>query len=146
MVAIFSWPQCVKITIHNDAMTWKPFLQYWPYVCRIHWPLLDSPNKRSIMQSFNGFFVVEPQQTVEQTVELLVIWDAMMLTWCHWCNWVIRGGRFKNAYELLNLRALKISILYKNHAFQCMSMISVWNFKGYLWNSTQNILPIHWKM
>ena len=21
----------------------------------------------------------------------------------------------------------------------------VWNFKGYLWNSTQNILPIHWK-
>ena len=22
----------------------------------------------------------------------------------------------------------------------------VWNFKGYLWNSTQNILPIHWKM
>ena len=22
----------------------------------------------------------------------------------------------------------------------------MWNFKGYLWNSTQNILPIHWKM
>ena len=22
----------------------------------------------------------------------------------------------------------------------------VWNFKGYLWNSTQNISPIHWKM
>ena len=22
----------------------------------------------------------------------------------------------------------------------------VWNFKGTLWNSTQNILPIHWKM
>ena len=22
----------------------------------------------------------------------------------------------------------------------------VWNFKGYLWNSTQNILPIHWKV
>ena len=33
------------------------------------------------------------------------------------------GGRFKNAYELLNLRALKISMLYKNHIFQCMSMI-----------------------
>ena len=30
------------------------------------------------------------------------------------------GGRFKNAYELLNLRALKISMLYKNHIFQCM--------------------------
>ena len=22
----------------------------------------------------------------------------------------------------------------------------MWNFKGYLWNSTQNILPIYWKM
>ena len=22
----------------------------------------------------------------------------------------------------------------------------MWNFKGTLWNSTQNILPIHWKM
>ena len=21
-----------------------------------------------------------------------------------------------------------------------------WNFKGYIWNSTQNIIPIHWKM
>ena len=30
------------------------------------------------------------------------------------------GGRFKNTYELLNLRALKISKLHKNHIFQCM--------------------------
>ena len=35
----------------------------------------------------------------------------------------ISGGRFKNAYELLNLRALKISILYKIHIFQCMGKI-----------------------
>ena len=40
-----------------------------------------------------------------------------------------RGG----TYELLKLRALKLSTLYKN-------------FKGSLRNSTQNILPIHWKM
>ena len=33
------------------------------------------------------------------------------------------GGRFKNAYELLNLRALKISMLYKNCIFQCMGNI-----------------------
>ena len=32
-------------------------------------------------------------------------------------------GRFKNVYELLNLRALKISMLYKNHIFQCMGKI-----------------------
>ena len=33
------------------------------------------------------------------------------------------GGCFKNAYELLNLRALKISMLYTNHIFQCMGKI-----------------------
>ena len=33
------------------------------------------------------------------------------------------GGRFKNAYELLDLRALKISMLYKNRIFQCMGKI-----------------------
>ena len=33
------------------------------------------------------------------------------------------GGRFKNEYELLNLRALKISMLYENHIFQCMGKI-----------------------
>ena len=33
------------------------------------------------------------------------------------------GGRFKNTYELLNLRVLKISKLHKNHIFQCMGKI-----------------------
>ena len=31
-------------------------------------------------------------------------------------------------------------------AFNVCARYFVWNFKGYLWNSTQNILPIHWKM
>ena len=29
-------------------------------------------------------------------------------------------GRYKNAYELINLRALKFSALYKNRIFQCL--------------------------
>ena len=33
------------------------------------------------------------------------------------------GGRFKNTYELFNLRALKISKLHKNYIFQCMGKI-----------------------
>ena len=53
-------------------------------------------------------------------------------------NNIDQGGRFKNIYELLNPRALKISMLYKNRIFQCMAKI--------FWNSTQNILSIHWKM
>ena len=48
------------------------------------------------------------------------------------------AGRFKNTYGLLNPTALKISTLYKNFQF----MGKIWT----LWNSTQNILPIHWNM
>ena len=33
------------------------------------------------------------------------------------------GGRFKNAYELLTLRALKISMFHKRFIFQCMGKI-----------------------
>ena len=33
------------------------------------------------------------------------------------------GGRFKNIYKLLNPRALKISMLYKNYIFQCRGKI-----------------------
>ena len=39
------------------------------------------------------------------------------------------GGRFKKAYELLNLRALKISMLYKKHIFQCMGKICCVEFQ-----------------
>ena len=38
-------------------------------------------------------------------------------------SFVSSGGRFKNAYELLTLRALRISMLYKSHIFQCMGKI-----------------------
>ena len=58
------------------------------------------------------------------------------------CTW----GYFKNAYELFNLRALKFSPVNKIHKIQCMSKIFCVDFEEYLWNSTQNILPTHWKM
>ena len=51
-------------------------------------------------------------------------------------------GGFKNAYDL---GFFKSSLLYKLRIFEWVRYF-VWNFKGYLWNSTQNILPIHWKI
>ena len=39
------------------------------------------------------------------------------------------GGRLKNVYELLTLRALKISMLYKIHIFLCMGKILCVEFK-----------------
>ena len=41
------------------------------------------------------------------------------------------GRHFKNTYELLNLRALKISMSYKNHIFQCMGQIFCVEFQRY---------------
>ena len=41
------------------------------------------------------------------------------------------GGRFKKAYELLNLRALKFSPLDKIHIFQCMGKIFCVEFQRY---------------
>ena len=57
----------------------------------------------------------------------------------------VSGECFKNIYELLNLRALKFSTLQKIASFSAWVRYFVWNFKGTLWNSTQNILPIHRK-
>ena len=44
------------------------------------------------------------------------------------CKW----EHLKNAYELINLAALKISTLYKNASFIIWVRYLVWNFKGTL--------------
>ena len=41
------------------------------------------------------------------------------------------GGRFKNAYKLLTLRALKISMFHKRFIFQCMGKIFCVEFQRY---------------
>ena len=41
------------------------------------------------------------------------------------------GGRFKNTYELLNLRALTFSPMNKIHIFQCMGKIFCVEFQRY---------------
>ena len=64
------------------------------------------------------------------------------------------GGRFKNTYELLNLRALKISKLHKNYIFQCMGKIFCVEFQRvplkfhtkYLTHTLKDVDFIHiWK-
>ena len=55
---------------------------------------------------------------------------------CQGCIW-------KNAYKLLNRRAPKFSKVHKIPvSFNEWVKYFVWNFKGTLWNSTQNVLPI----
>ena len=57
----------------------------------------------------------------------------------------IPGERFKNTYELFQ-ELFKCQCCIKIASFNVWVRYSVWNFKGPLWNSTQNILPMHWKM
>ena len=59
---------------------------------------------------------------------------------------ITRGGGFKKAYKLLNRRAFKFYLIIKCPSFNVWVRYFVWNFKVYLWNSTQNISPIHWKI
>ena len=47
------------------------------------------------------------------------------------CKSYKSGGRFKNTYELLNLRALKFSYVNKIHIFQCMGKIFCVEFQRY---------------
>ena len=41
--------------IHDDAIKWKQFLHYWPFVRGIHWSPVDSPHigqwHRALMSS-----------------------------------------------------------------------------------------------
>ena len=48
-----------------------------------------------------------------------------------WVEHMTSGGRFKNAYELLTLRALKISMFHKRFIFQCMGKIFCVEFQRY---------------
>ena len=64
------------------------------------------------------------------------------------------GGHFKNVYELLNLRAVKISMLFKSHIFQYMGKIFCVEFQRvplkfhtkYLTYTLKDVDSIHrWK-
>ena len=50
-----------------------------------------------------------------------LLWTSRTCGQCSLWQW--SWGCFKNTYELLNLRALKISILYKKNFFQYMGKI-----------------------
>ena len=58
---------------------------------------------------------------------------ATSIALAQWCLKIQQGNKVRSSF------------FNKLHIFQCMGKILMWNFKGYLWNSTQNIWSIHWK-
>ena len=62
-----------------DVMIWKRFPHYWPFVRKIRWPPVDSTNKGPVMGRKNNQL---------KSVHLPVIWEVMMLMWCH-CSGIV---------------------------------------------------------
>ena len=56
---------CMCQTWHEDIMTWKCFLNYWPFMRGINW-WLDSHHKGTVRSSFDVFLWCLPEQVVEQ--------------------------------------------------------------------------------
>ena len=100
---------------HDDVMVWKGFPHYCLFMRGINWSPMDGLLKGPVMQ------------TVEQTVMLLVIWDALM--W-HLYNALVQETdsaallpsclpNFKAIYEclfFLNFCAVGLVIMWSNHA------------------------------
>ena len=64
--------------MHGDVIKWKHFPRYWPIVRGIHRSSVDSVYKASDAELWY-FLPSAPDQTVEQTIETPVIWDAIAL-------------------------------------------------------------------
>ena len=57
---------------HDDVIKLKHFPRYWPFVRGI-------PSQRARDAELRCFLWSAPEQMVEQTIETLVIWDAIAL-------------------------------------------------------------------
>ena len=67
---------CIKIA-HDSVIKWEHFPRYWPFVRGIHRHRWISLTKASDAERW-CFRWSAPEQMVEQTIETLVIWDAIV--------------------------------------------------------------------
>ena len=72
-------------TKHGDAIKWKHFTRYWPFVRGIHWSPVNSPAQRPVTQSFDVF--LDPCQNKRLVKQSWGWWFEMpsRSLWCH-CN------------------------------------------------------------
>ena len=66
-----TWP-----AIYDDVIKWKHFPHYWTFVKGIHQPPVNSPHAGQWRIALI-FPLSASEQTVEQTIETPVIWDAI---------------------------------------------------------------------
>ena len=109
---------------------------------------LMASNGITARQRFHWIWIADKKSFVKRAPGLVMLYGVINVCF------ISSGGRFKNTYELLNLRALKISKLHKNHIFQCMGKIFCVEFQRvplkfhtkYLTHTLKDVDFIHiWK-
>ena len=148
----------VHISKIMSVQSYSRFHHFW--MCLTHWgqnknggqftiifkPIYSNEKKIYLIQISLKYFPKVPINNMPVLVQIMA--------WCQPGYNPPSGGRFKNTYELLNLRALKISKLHKNHIFQCMGKIFCVEFQRvplkfhtkYLTHTLKDVDFIHiWK-
>ena len=139
-------------------------------ICRVNWLSLD---QIMACRLFRAKPLSEPMQTYYQSdlkkFSLMkfylkfksfhsrkCIWKCCLQNGGHFVSasmcfkcWSITdtgpGGHLKNTSSYIS-ELLNFHLWMEYTSSNVWVRYFVWNFKGYLWNSTQNNLPIHWKM
>ena len=126
-----------------DATVFSLMARYYGGALACNCGILGS-NLTQPCETFGGQCSCKPGVGGRQCDVCLPGYFRLTNTGCEGKRWrACPGGRFKNTYELLSLRALKISMLYKNRTFQCMGKIFCVEFQRVPLKFHTNILPIH---
>ena len=98
---------------HNDLIKWKHFPRYWPLVRGI-----IRQTKTSVAELW-CFLWSSPEQTVEQTIETPVIWDAIapIMTWLLWMPSVKNDYKLHEYVFLIHKQLSPSSETYKDCSF-----------------------------
>ena len=85
--AVIIWPHSDTLIItwlHDDVIKWKHFPRNWPFVQGIHRSPVNSPRKGQWRRAW-CFLWSTPEQTLEETLETPVVWEAIMLIMTSLC-------------------------------------------------------------
>ena len=144
---MFNWRRLIVTSLHKPLLCKEADLVFWHFASldQEHIPMNFYPKLKYFIQG-NLF------ENAEVLTYWPIVITSEAMWWLRWAFnqvivhrltapthhlnqcWLIVSevlwysftwGHFKNVYELLNLRALKISMLYKNHIFQCMGMMDL---------------------
>ena len=143
---------CFMMTSLNIFMaSWKQLPRYWPFVRGIHRSQVDFSLTETSDAELWCFLWITPEQTVEQAIGTLVIWDAIALIitsiWCFSVAWywsvlyISYGVAFTKAF----VKSIdELTIWFIKHLLNChkQSIFYVPVVKNL--KDTQNAMSILW--